>query len=394
MENQIPASIREAIEEAFRGRTHLRTGAVARLFGVDGKTIRALSDANRIGHAVPMRSHRFYTKEDVLTFYRGVYACPSTDRNAKTGRSEALISFSTTRSKSRAKRSPGAFTGQPDKRLSAAARKFEDQHRKLAGSGQLGALMTVAEGTQRYLDEVAIGAATSNASRQQELCMGELRRFFGEDTLLCAIEPDDVASAAAERARTPLTKLKRLGNFTRKRDRSPDHSSGYAWRETKRYPAPATINRQLIEPLRRLLRRAKKHWGVPIDLEKFQWGGRDGIKREEPEGRTRELSATEEVRRSGLRLIPSIVTWWSFSSSRGSVNRSGSILRRRKIDLTAGTLTYRLLKKRRMEIVTNEMTERELEIVTQAHKESPEDCRLPLSRRSRKVRAIERRVEK
>lgn len=233
--------------------------------------------------------------------------------------------------------------------------------------------MTIGEATQRYLDEVAVDADTDHARQTQELHMAELRRFFGEGTLLCSITPDDVAKAASARARTPLTRLKRLGSFVRKRDRKSEQQVAYSWRETDRLPTPATVNRQLIEPLRRVLRRAKKVWKVPVDLDQFQWGGRDGVKRQEPEGRSRELSAAEEAAfwtalDADYRDLAEL---FIISGKRQSIWLD---LEKSKVDIEGGTITYRLLKKRRAEIRVSELTDREREIVKQAFDESPEDC--------------------
>jgi integrase len=165
----------------------------------------------------------------------------------------------------------------------------------------------------------------------------------------------------------------RIGTFVRKRDRKPDEAAEYAWRRTDRYPAPATVNRQVIEPLRRVMRRAKKIWGVPVDIDQFQWGGRDGVKRSEPEGRTRELLPSEEA--AFWSALPTdyrdICELFIILGKRQSVWLT---LQKTSVNLAERTVTARLLKKKRVEFATMEMTEREFEIVCRACAASPKNC--------------------
>ena len=144
-------------------------------------------------------------------------------------------------------------TGQKGRR---AAEAVEANLRELAALGQLSSIMTVYQACERYWREV--GKAERSA-RDEAKNLEYISRFIGAETLLVSITPEMVADAAAERANTPIERMQGTGKA---KQMAP----------TGKLPAPATVNRQLIEPLRRLLVRAKKVWRVPIDLEGFDWG--------------------------------------------------------------------------------------------------------------------------
>jgi len=271
------------------------------------------------------------------------------------------------------KAEPERFQGPTGQKTRSAALKAEARFRELAVLGKLSEAMTLADACERYLAELLDDPKKPKARQQQELCMSELQRFLGSDTPLVSITPDDVSKAAQRRAQTPVTKFKRIGNFVRKRDRLPGYEPQHAWRETDKLPTPATVNRQFIEPLRRVLRRAKKQWGVPLDLDQFTWGGRDGVKRTEPAGRVRELS-TDEDRKFWHALDPAYADLCELYIISGKRQAIWLGLTKNNVNLASGTITTRALKKRRPEIKTTRMTERELEIVARAYAESPEGC--------------------
>jgi hypothetical protein len=139
---------------------------------------------------------------------------------------------------------------------------------------------------------------------------------------------------------------------------------------TGKMPSPSTVNRQVVQPLRRVLRRARRHWKIPIALEDFQWGGQDGLMLQEPEERVRELTAAEELR-FWPALDPDyhlIVEMFIISGRRQS---NWVMLPKFKIDLAAGTVRMLKLKKRGHAEIVLQMTERELEIVRIAWNEAP-----------------------
>ena len=249
------------------------------------------------------------------------------------------------------------FHGSTGQKTETAARRVETKLRELAALGKIGNLMTVKDACDRYWKEVGKHASSEHAREQEDHCMSELKRFYGEDTPLVAINPDAVSRAAAERADTRTVRWRKAGG-----ELLP--------MPTDKLPAPATVNRQVIEPMRRVLRRAKKHWGVPIDLDQFQWGGRDGVKRAEPEERVRELTLEEEVRFWNAlddRDYELLCELYIISGKRQS---NWLMLAKFKLNLDAGTVKLRKLKKRRPAEIVVELTERELEIVTEAWERS------------------------
>lgn len=275
------------------------------------------------------------------------------------------------------------FFGSTGQTTEKAAKRVEARLRELAALGKLGTLMTLAQAAQRYIDEVAPKvspkvpgtidppeiAAKRHARRQQEHCMMELLTYYGEETPIVSITPDDVAKAVSRRASTETVQWRKVNG-----ERLPI--------PTGRLPSPATVNRQVVEPLRRVMRRARKHWGIPVDLEQFQWGGRDGIKLEEPAERVRELSIEEELR--FWQKLPEdyhlISEMYIISGKRQSLWLH---LPKERIDRVGGRVYMRKLKKRREEWHWVTLTERELEIVNAAWDEAP-DCPYLFTARSQR----------
>jgi len=251
------------------------------------------------------------------------------------------------------------FCGSTGQKTRAAADRVESRMRELAALGKLGNLITVAAACERYWDEVGKRARTTHAQRQQRHCMDELRAYYGDDTPLVAITSDHVAKAAAKRLEAPISRLRRVGD-------------ALALIPTKKLPTPATVNRQVIQPMRRLLRRAKKHWKIPLDIDQFQWGGQDGLLLQEPEGRVRELSTAEELAfwESLEAAYHDICEMYIINGSRQS---NWLMLPKSKVDLTRGGVIMKKLKKRSEGEHFLELTPRELEIVTKAYDEAP-DC--------------------
>jgi len=275
------------------------------------------------------------------------------------------------------------FCGSTGQKTKARAQRVEDRLRELAALGQLSNLMTVAAACERYLDEKAPEAperipgeiepmhvlAKRRARQQQEHCMSQLVAFYGAETPLVSITPDTVLQAVALRKRTPLRKTRRVGGELIEVDREA-------------YPTTSTINRQVVEPMRRLLRRAKKFWGVPVDLEQFSWGGADGLKLDEPKERNRALSAAEELL-FWERLDADyhlICEMYIISGKRQSL---WILCPKVNIDRDGGRVYMRKLKKRREEWHWVDLTERELEIVDAAWDEA-RDCPYLFTAKSRR----------
>jgi integrase len=243
------------------------------------------------------------------------------------------------------------FFGSTGQKTKKAAERYEAKTRELAALGRLSCTMTVAQACDRYWDEVLIRAASADdqATNLELLC-----EFYGADTLLVAIDPDAVAKAAARRSRAHLRRFnRRTGHIER----------------TKILPKPATVNRQVVEPMRRILRRAKKVWKLPIDLEQFEWGL---LSHAEPAERARELSVEEEDR-----------FWGAVRDDYGPICELYIISGRRrsdwvklpkfKVDRTAGTVRFPARKRKEKGEIVVELTARELEIV-RSEWEKAADC--------------------
>ena len=283
------------------------------------------------------------------------------------------------------------FCGSTGQKTKKAAERVEDKLRELAALGRLGSLMTMAEACDRYLKEKAPQltpkppgviepmeiTAKRQARRQQELCMTELLTYYGEETPIIALTSDDVAKAVTRRAATEIVRWKKVDG-----ELLPI--------PTGKLPKPATVNRQVVAPLRRVLRRARIQWKVPVDLGQFQWGGEDGVMLEEPEERNRELTTIEEV--AFWDALPAdyhlICEMYIISGKRQS---AWLLLPKDRIDRPGGRVYMRKLKKRREEWHWVELTEREREIVEEAWEQDP-DCPYLFTAVSQSDRDRKRRV--
>lgn len=133
--------------------------------------------------------------------------------------------------------------------------------------------LTLSDALQRYWHEVAKHKPSADDTFK---ALEDIERLLGPETLLTDINSEKIAAAAARRAAEPIMVRKRDGPVS-----------------TGKVVSLSTVNRQVIEPLRRVLRRARRVWRVPIDLEDINWSD---IRYREPEGRTRELTIEEGER--------------------------------------------------------------------------------------------------
>jgi integrase len=242
------------------------------------------------------------------------------------------------------------FHGSTGQRTKKAADRYEAKVRELAGLGQLGCTMTVNQACERYWDEKLIHSRSADV---QATVLETVKEFFGADTMLVTIDPDMVSATAADYSRA------RVRRFNR-------HTGTVE--PTKRLPAPSSVNRMIVEPMRRILRRAKKAWKLPIDLEQFDWGA---LLYEEPAERNRELSIEEEQRLwQNLRgdYAP-LIELYLISGRR----RSDWIgLLKTKVDRTAGTAKFPTRKRKQTGEITVTLTGRELQIVNEEWDKAPE----------------------
>ena len=181
-------------------------------------------------------------------------------------------------------------------------------------------------------------------------------QFYGAETPLVSIDPEAVKKAAARRARTALRRF-RINRSTGERE------------QTKQLPKLATVNRQVVEPMRRLLRHAKKIWKLPIDIEQFPWGD---LLYPEPAERTRELSPEEE-RRFWEALRPDYAPICEMYIISGRRRSDWVRLHKFKVDRTAGTARFPIRKRKEEGEHLVKLTDRELEIINEEWEKAP-DC--------------------
>jgi integrase len=237
------------------------------------------------------------------------------------------------------------FCGSTGQRTKKAANRVEAKIRELAALGQLNSTMTVAQACDRYWNEKLIYAASAD---DQATTLETLCTFFGGDTPLMAVTPDMIATAAARRARTPLRR------YNRRTDQVEPTKSAIL-------PKLASVNRQIVEPMRRLLKYAKTVLRLPIDLEVFDWGK---LSYAEPADRTRELSIEEEVRLwAHLRPDYHPICEMYLISGRRRGDWLG--LPKFKVDRTAGTVRFPTRKRKEKGEIVIQLTHRELEIINE-----------------------------
>lgn len=242
------------------------------------------------------------------------------------------------------------FHGSTGQTKKTAAQRVEQKLKELAKTGELANAMTVAEACERYWDEKMVNARSAD---DQATNLEVISTFLGGDTLLVDVTPDLVAKASAERARTPVRRY---------------HRTTKEFINTKKLPAPSTVNRQLIEPLRRLLRHAKKVWRVPIDLEEFDWAA---LRYSEPDERVRELSQEEEIRYwKALREDYHPIVEMYLISGRRRGDWVG--FQRFKVNLSQGIARMQSRKKKQVGEIQVSLTEREIEIIRGEIGKAPE----------------------
>jgi integrase len=248
------------------------------------------------------------------------------------------------------------FHGSTGQKTKKAAERVEAKIRELAALGQLSCSMTVSQACERYWGEVLIHAASADdqATNLELVC-----EFYGPETLLVSVDPDGVAKAAARRSRSHLRRFNRRTGQTER---------------TNILPKPATVNRQVVEPMRRILRRAKKAWKLPIDLEQFDWGL---LSHTEPAERTRELS-TEEEQRLWMAVRSDYAPICELYIISGRRRSDWVKLQKFKVDRTAGTARFPTRKRKAKGEILVELTARELEIVKEEWEKAP-DCEYVLT---------------
>jgi hypothetical protein len=248
-------------------------------------------------------------------------------------------------------------TGCHDER---AARRWLDrraselERRDLRGEVVTQEPMRLGDACVRWMEE--IGAAKVSA-KDFSRDLADLCRLIGEDVLLKDIDNNTVLNAIRERAAQP----KRV--FTgRDGAGRPKYAAGSL-------PTAATLNRQVMEPLRRVMARARDTWLEPI-VRMPSW---QEIRREEPEGRTREALGNEFERylaeiREDYRPFVLFYT--------GSGRRIREVLGMHPdlIDLPQLIYRYRAKHKKRMVWRTATLTRAEAAILSVEMAKAPDGC--------------------
>lgn len=146
------------------------------------------------------------------------------------------------------------YTGSTGVMTRRAAEAVERKKRAEAALGQFGAVarMTLDEAAGRYWVEVGSGRGDA-ADVERRIAV--LLELIGKTTPLGEIDQATVATAIEARRGRATVRGKAKG------------AKAY-------YPAPATVNRDVIETLRPILRRARTHWspaGSPHGLPDIDW---------------------------------------------------------------------------------------------------------------------------
>lgn len=190
-------------------------------------------------------------------------------------------------------------TGETSKR---AAEEFERRERRRVRIEGPNDHLTLAEACHRYNDEVAFGQASETDTL---IALEHCCRLIGGRIRLIDVTADTIAIAAR----------KRSGETKGRKNPKPI--------------SPATVNRQIIEPMRRLMRRARRVWGVRVDVESIDW---TALKLREANERTREFTA-DEAERFWAALRPDYWPLVWFLGNRGLRVNSVIDMKREDVDL-------------------------------------------------------------
>jgi hypothetical protein len=267
----------------------------------------------------------------------------------KTGKRKTRIFQYDFRLKPKGAKESHRFYGSTGQATVRAAERVETRLKELAKLGQLSHAMTVGDACQKYWEQKM---QYTRSAKDQATNLEVISTYLGADTLIMDITPAMVADAAARRAQTRARKFNRRTGEVEL---------------TKRRITAATVNRQLIQPLRRFLKYCRRPLGVPIDLTDFNWSE---LRYQEADERNREIAPGDEMRywRALREDYHPIVEMYLISGRR----RSDWVeLKREKVDLEAGTVRMPSRKKKRQGELTVALTDAELEIIGQEIEKAP-----------------------
>jgi len=194
------------------------------------------------------------------------------------------------------------FHGSTGETAKARAQEAERRERARLRDGKPNDAMTLAEACARYCDEVS---ADQPSADDTEKSLEHCCRLIGGGRRLVNVTADDIALAVRKRA-----------------------AETYGTKHPK-IVSKATVNRQIVQPMNRVLRRARKVWGVSCDSDSIPWRA---LILPEPKERVREFSAAEAdafwpaLRQDYIPLI------W-FLGHRGLRVRAAIGMRKKHVDL-------------------------------------------------------------
>lgn len=194
------------------------------------------------------------------------------------------------------------FFGSTKETRKKAAEEYERREKARVKAEKPNDHLTLNEVGDMYYEEVAKHqeSADDTATAIEHLCrlIGKKRRFVN-------ITAADIADAARRRA-----------------------AETYGKKNPKLVSA-GSVNRQIVEPMRRLMRRAKKVYGMSCDPDLIDWSD---IKRREPKERVREFTA-DEADGFWRNLRPDYVPFVWFLGARGLRVRAALGLTPKHVDL-------------------------------------------------------------
>lgn len=198
------------------------------------------------------------------------------------------------------------FHGSTGETKERAAREWETKEKiRVKSEGPLDAI-TLASACYRYSAERGPNIATAD---DQDKAFEHCCRLIGNAKRLANITSEDIATAVR------LRSMETVGKKRTRRVR------------------PATVNRQIVEPMQRLMRRARGVWRVNCNPDAIPWSE---LKLREPQGRTRELT-TEEGKLFWKKLRPDYVPFVWFLAARGFRVRAAIGMQKFDVDLNHKT---------------------------------------------------------
>ncbi len=158
------------------------------------------------------------------------------------------------------------FHGSTGETTKSRAQKFEEREKRRVRDQGPNDHMALGQACLRYHEEVIKG---KSSEIDELIAIKHCCRLIGSDRRLTSLTTDDIAIAVRKRAGETKGK------------------------KNKTLVAPATVNRQIIEIMRKVLKRAKRVWHVRIDLDAFDWAS---MRLKEPKERVREFVGDEADR--------------------------------------------------------------------------------------------------